>query len=148
MNEARLQTIFKNYIEKFDYMNAPDPGPDEKYKWEIACDFRRQMDEIILAPAAEMKDRMKRVVDEASNLLQNQYELPGAALDYYKAAAEGGDALAHCNVGWLYESGELGEPDLEEAIRWYKYGAFGGDEYCKENLKRLGIPIPDNHVII
>ena len=73
---------------------------------------------------------------------------PYAALDYYKRAAELGDSLAYCNVGWLYESGQLGSPDLEGAIKWYRYGAFGGDENCKDQLIRLGIPIPSNKVIM
>lgn len=71
-----------------------------------------------------------------------------AALDYYKQAAEGGDALAAANVGWIYENGDLGKPNLEEAIRWYSYGAIGGDDHCKDNLRRLGVPIPDNHFVI
>ena len=38
-------------------------------------------------------------------------------MDYYMQAAEMGDALCYCNVAWLYESGELGKPDLQTAIK-------------------------------
>ena len=63
-----------------------------------------------------------------------------AALDYYMQAAEMGDALCYCNVAWLYESGELGKPDLQTAIKWYKKGAIRKEEHTIEALKRLNVP--------
>ncbi len=89
MNQDRLYQIIKNYIEQFDYLNAPDPGPDEKYKWEIAYGFRGQMDDLLASSADTLPDKLSTLVESASNLLQNQFELPGAALrDYSKREPE------------------------------------------------------------
>ena len=60
-------------------------------------------------------------------------------MDYYMQAAEMGDALCYCNVAWLYESGELGKPDLQMAIKWYKKGAIRKEEHAIEALERLGV---------
>ena len=41
-------------------------------------------------------------------------------------AAEGGDALAQYELGRCHEAGEGSEPDLGEAIKWYRRSAQGG----------------------
>ena len=30
-----------------------------------------------------------------------------------------GDATLHINIGWFYESGELGKVDLPKAVEWH-----------------------------
>ncbi len=45
------------------------------------------------------------------------------AIEYYKQAAEAGDAQAFNNMGLIYESGYDGNPpDYEEAAVWYERG--------------------------
>jgi TPR repeat protein len=67
------------------------------------------------------------------------------ALKYYKKAAELGDSLAYTDIGWCYESGELGEPNLDMAVQFYQLAAMAGEPHAKEALKRLGISEQDNH---
>ena len=81
MNDKQLNAIFRNYIEKFDQITY-EPHL-ENYKWEIAYDFRSQMDIVLSSSNEEMPSRMKVVVDLADNLLSNQYELPGGAICEY-----------------------------------------------------------------
>ncbi len=94
MNESRLRTVFQNYIEKFDFMNAPEPGGNETYKWEIAFDFRKRMDDILASPADTMAVKMRDLIGGTSNLLDNQWEWPGNALcEYCKTDPEDVRAL-------------------------------------------------------
>ena len=87
MNEKRLKTIFRNYIEKFNWITYEKN--QENYKWEIAYDFRRLMDDALSSEAGDMYDKMRRIVTLADNLLSNQFELPGAAIcDYSKREPE------------------------------------------------------------
>lgn len=81
MNQDKLNRIFENYIARFNELNNPEHH--EKYKWEIAYYFKRDLDDVLASDAAEMASKMKALVEKASNLLQNKYELPGAALYLY-----------------------------------------------------------------
>jgi TPR repeat protein len=45
------------------------------------------------------------------------------AFEYYKKAADLGDAKAMCGLGVLYHSGEGVIKDYKEAIKWYKKAA-------------------------
>ena len=44
MNKKHLDQIIANYIDKFAYLNEPEPGHNESYKWRIAKQFRPMMD--------------------------------------------------------------------------------------------------------
>ena len=67
-----------------------------------------------------------------------------AALDFYEMAANRDEPVACRNLGVLYELGDLGEPDLENAVKWYTRGAQLDDEECKERLKELGVSLAAN----
>ena len=60
---------------------------------------------------------------------------PDKAIDFYTKAASGGDAGACLKLGEIYENG--GQPDMKQALFWYKKGAELGDRACQEALKRL-----------
>ena len=49
-----------------------------------------------------------------------------------------GDALAYTDVGWIYESGELGKPNIPFAVECYQMAEKAGEEHAVEALKRLG----------
>ena len=66
MNESRLRTVFQKYIERFDFMNAPEPGGNETYKWEIAFDFRKRMDDLLASPAETMFEKMRDLLHDVS----------------------------------------------------------------------------------
>ena len=51
---------------------------------------------------------------------------PARALDLYKRAAAGGHPYAPVDLGRMYFRGLVGEPDLQEAIRWYDAGLSRG----------------------
>ena len=81
MNEKRLNTIFENYMAKFDYITY---SPHEEiYKWEIAHDFKLLMDVALSSPPKVFLEKIKQIVSLAGNLLSNQYELPGGAICAY-----------------------------------------------------------------
>lgn len=52
------------------------------------------------------------------------------------------------NVAWLYESGELSEPDLQTAIKWYKKGAIRKEEHAIEALERLNVPLENKKTTV
>ena len=81
MNEKRLNTIFENYMAKFDYITY---SPHEEiYKWEIAHDCKSLMDAALSSPPKVFLEKIKQIVSLAGNLLSNQYELPGGAICAY-----------------------------------------------------------------
>ena len=91
MNAERLNTIFQNYIAKFEYLNSDKvkKDPNEKYKWEIAFRFRSEMDDALSASDELFYDKLSPVLTKlADNLLQNSFELPGAALCEYVKCGE------------------------------------------------------------
>lgn len=61
---------------------------------------------------------------------------PEIATEYFKQAAMRGDALAMVNIGNMYESGAMdedGEPNWDEAAKWYLLAAMRGDDKGKFN---------------
>ena len=83
MNAERLQTIFRNYVEKYDLMNAPDPGGNETFKWEAAFDFKNRMDDMLASPPDNLYEKMSDTIGNTSVLLNNHFEWPGTALAEY-----------------------------------------------------------------
>jgi localization factor PodJL len=47
----------------------------------------------------------------------------GEAVRWFRLAAEAGDSTAATHLGWLQETGALGQPDLAAARTWYERGA-------------------------
>ncbi len=61
----------------------------------------------------------------------------GKAIDFFRKAAEGGDAIALYNLGWAYEQG-LGVPaNRQQAIEWYSKAAGKGDVLSIKRLDSL-----------
>ena len=82
MNKRNLQTIFKKYIDNFEYINSQEH--DENYKWEIAQQF--QSFDIEAENFAEMLTKMWRF---SANLIDSSQQLPFYALvDYAKKEPE------------------------------------------------------------
>ena len=59
------------------------------------------------------------------------------AVEWYRKAAEMGDASAQLNLGFCYDNGEGVEQDKKEAVKWYRKAAENGDEDAKKALERL-----------
>ncbi len=56
------------------------------------------------------------------------------AVEWYRKAAEKGNASAQCNLGFCYENGiGIGE-DKKEAVRWYRKAAEQGSAVAQSNL--------------
>jgi hypothetical protein len=69
------------------------------------------------------------------------------AVKWYKKAIVRDDATAQNNLGWMYEQGLGGLPQafgqgtkegIAEAVRLYRLAAEQGNQFAKDNLKRLG----------
>lgn len=58
-----------------------------------------------------------------------------AAAEWYRKAAEQGDAEAQCNLGWLLENGWGVDKSLEKAEEWYRKAAEQGNV---RGMRKLG----------
>jgi TPR repeat protein len=59
---------------------------------------------------------------------------PVAAVRWFRAAAEQGNAEAQCSLGWCYANGEGVPRDEVEAVRWYRLAAEQGQPSAQINL--------------
>ena len=57
------------------------------------------------------------------------------SFEYCRKAAELGNDMAQCNLGFLYEKGEGVERDWDEALKWYRKAADNGNMTAKKVLK-------------
>lgn len=64
------------------------------------------------------------------------------AKTWYELAAQKGNASAMNQLGWLYEHGIATEPNIKEALNWYRKGA-ANNQAAKENLARLEQAAPN-----
>jgi TPR repeat protein len=55
----------------------------------------------------------------------------------YREAAELGHAVAHNNLGRLYETGRGVARDLREARKWYQQAADQGNQQARQRLDKL-----------
>jgi TPR repeat protein len=86
----------------------------------------------VLEVAARLTEARKLFAEGVALLEQENYE-PAAEL--IMRAAEMGDSAAQCQLGFLYENGFFGNPNDDEAVRWYRKSA----EQCLPNGQfRLG----------
>jgi TPR repeat protein len=60
------------------------------------------------------------------------------AVNWYRKAAEAGNAEGMNNLGWMYDAGYGVKTDSQRAIVWYRKAAQLGNQKAKDNLKRLG----------
>jgi TPR repeat protein len=60
------------------------------------------------------------------------------AVEWYRKAADQGDAFAQCNLGVMYENGYGVAKDMNKAVEWYRKAAAQGITLAKQSLKRLG----------
>lgn len=77
MNTARLELLFKNYIDKFDYISFGEH--DETYKWEIVQSFQDEFD----LEAADFPEMLNSLWKKSENLIDNSRQLPFWALVEY-----------------------------------------------------------------
>lgn len=80
MNENHLHQIFENYIDRFEKFNSEDRNKtSEYYKWEIAAQFRRKMDNALNSPKDDFAQALYEVEkitrDLADNYVQPFYGL-------------------------------------------------------------------------
>jgi TPR repeat protein len=62
------------------------------------------------------------------------YEL---ALQWYRKAADAGNATAIYNLGLMYELGQGVRKDSGAAVVWYRKAAEAGNEDAKKRLQQL-----------
>ena len=70
------------------------------------------------------------------------------AAEWYERAAEGGDAVAQCNIGVYYEKGSGVPQSFEKAAEWYERSAQQGDAKAQCNLGacyRYGRGVPQSY---
>ena len=77
---------------------------------------------------AELKE-INRKGDEYNNA--KQY---AKAVEWYRIAAEQGDAVAQCNLGYMYQFGQGVTQDYAEAVRWYRKAAEQGYARAQRQL--------------
>lgn len=71
---------------------------------------------------------------------QGQYQ---TALNSFNACANEGDSDCMNWIGVMYQRGQVTSDDpARDAIYWYTLSARYGNQYAKQNLARLGAPIP------
>ncbi len=58
--------------------------------------------------------------------------------NWYRKAAEQGDAAAQYNLGLCYCNGWGVSKDMTEAVEWYRKAAEQGNAPAQEKLKELG----------
>jgi uncharacterized protein len=58
-------------------------------------------------------------------------------MEWYRKAADQGNAYAQYNIGRLYDNGWGVEKDYTKALAWYQKAADEGDEDAKAALTRL-----------
>ena len=74
-----------------------------------------------------------------SNGKSKDYE---KAVEYYRIAAEAGDAYSQYSLGFCYEKGQGVETSVHDAVKWYRKAAEQGEKNAKErleNAKQLGV---------
>ena len=58
-------------------------------------------------------------------------------MEWYRKAAEQGNATAQKKIGYLYECGHGVEQDYQEAMEWYQKACKQGDKSAEKNLARM-----------
>lgn len=59
---------------------------------------------------------------------------PAKAADLYRQAAEGGDRVAACNLGYLYETGVGVAQNWADAVKWYRQAVEESEPRAQYNL--------------
>ena len=62
---------------------------------------------------------------------------PKAAIQWYLAAADQGNAAAQNNLGLVYQLGAGVPQDLDKAIYWYEQASANGSASAARNLEKL-----------
>ena len=81
------------------------------------------------------KERLRRLGNDyydGSNGKSKNYE---KAVEYYRLAAEAGDAYAQYSLGWCFEKGQGIEQSVTGAVIWYRKAAEQGEAHAKERLR-------------
>ena len=82
-----------------------------------------------------MQNKVKELIRLAKkNYRKQKYE---KALEYFKEAAELGDAIAQFFTGMMYDEGVGISQDFEQAVFWYTKAAEQGDASAQCRLGRM-----------
>lgn len=68
---------------------------------------------------------------------EEQREDYTSAINWYRKAAEQGDAIAQTKLAWFYYTGTGIDPDYEQAAHWYQQAAEQGNAEAQFNLALL-----------
>ena len=149
MNRERLQQIFANYIEKFEFIT--NPTNDENYKWRIAHQFHELMD----PDAPNFAERIRQAWKLSFNLVDssNRYcfsalvvcaeKEPEAVRLLFKAlyADDGGDL----NVRQAKISKFIEDANALTARLYTTNGMFMNDQ--RSTMGYLFLYDPDKHYL-
>ena len=69
MNTLHLQQIIDHYLDRFDELNGP--VHEEYYKWQIAFQFKKMMDDALEASDEELSDKLYEVKKLTWNLIDS-----------------------------------------------------------------------------
>lgn len=61
------------------------------------------------------------------------------AVKWFRKAAEQGNAVAQCNLGWSCEDGDGIEKNLKKAVEWYRKAAQQGSKEAAKLLRKLEV---------
>lgn len=61
----------------------------------------------------------------------------GRAVEWWRKAAERGEAVAQNNLGWCYQKGYGVEQDYAQAVEWYRKAAEQGNAKAIDALSAL-----------
>lgn len=149
MNEANLNRIFTNYIEKFDILNGP--VHKEYFKWIVAKKFKPMMDEALSVADSDFAGKLSKIQKLTDILADTRYAQPFKALvQYSKKFPE--------VVRGMFSDLYFGDDELQDRIDNFltrshdlKQEFFPKDTSFKNDVHSVTVYLsmydPDNHYI-
>ena len=128
---------------------GPDlPARPQQKKDKTPTEIRRETPDSKERPRNKTKAGARKVPGiVADPLLADRSKPESGSLEAISVAAEGGDAVAQVNLGFLYASGEGVPQNFAEAARWYRKAADQGHADAQYKLGFLytqGQGVPKN----
>ncbi len=130
MNQNNLSDIFKNYIDKFEFIN--NENNQEYYKWQVCHEFPILMDQALNADDEMFVDALKKVKGCTFNLIDSYTQPLSGLIEYAK-----------------------NEPATVRQILWDLYSNDGGDihiqmeiiaDFFKHTGELLDKYFPESHL--
>ena len=110
--------VKSNGLDRCPFCREPAPNNAEESN-------KRMMKRIKANDPAAIREMGARLHDKGD------YD---GAFEYRTKAAELGDVVAHCRLGWMYHVGEGVEKNEEKAVYHWKKAAIGGHPKARHNL--------------